>query len=181
MGYLEDILASNKATGQRRQTSRGNVQGMLSTLQAKKALAAIAPGSPVGGSAGPHAMGDGHGHQTPTGVKAANDEFKANLNRMIADSGGKISVGSGYRSNAEQQVLYDRWMRKVPGQAQAAKPGSSNHNFDLAADLVYKDGGREFAHANASKYGMVFPMSFEPWHIEPLNAKSLRGNVNLPR
>jgi hypothetical protein len=41
--------------------------------------------------------------------------------------GMSLHVRSGTRTRAEQQVLWDRWVNKVPGASLAAKPGSSNH------------------------------------------------------
>ncbi len=137
---------------------------------------AVAKGGAV---AGPHSMGDGHNHSSQGAVNGLNSQFKSQLDRLIRDSGGKIKIGSGYRSIAQQAVLYDRYRRGVKGQAPAAKPGRSNHNFGLAADLVYQGGMHgptgKWARANAAKYGLRFPMSYEPWHIEPLNARAMRG------
>ena len=129
--------------------------------------------TPVAG--GQHSMNDGHGHGSAAEVKGLNAQFNGNLQALVKASGGRITVGSGYRSMAEQKVLYDRYRSGDPRQkAPAAAPGKSNHNHGLAADLKYAAGGREFAHANAGKYGLRFPMSYEPWHIEPINAKAMR-------
>lgn len=123
--------------------------------------------------AGGHTPDDGHNH---SGGKGLHPVFNKSLQSFLQASGGRVSVGSGYRSIAEQQVLYDRYRRGVKGQAPAAKPGRSNHNFGLAGDLKFANpGARNWAHANAARFGLRFPMSYEPWHIEPLNARALRG------
>lgn len=182
MAYLEDVLRATQKTRMRTAQGAGNINALMQSMAAQQA-AAQRPAAPVGGrssggarsTAQPHSMGDGHGHTSQKAVNGLNAKFKSALDRMIADSGGKISVGSGYRSLAEQKVLYDRYKSGDPRQkAPAAAPGKSNHNYGTAADLKYAPGGKEFAHQNASKYGLVFPMSYEPWHVEIINAKSYR-------
>jgi len=170
--YLDQILAGNAASQQRSTRRRSSIQDLLTAVTPPPAQAA----TPVGGGGAAHAMGDGHGHDTQKEVSGLNAEFSGNLQRLIADSGGRIKLGSGYRSMADQQVLYDRYRSGDPRQkAPAAKPGKSNHNHGLAGDLQYADkSAREFAHANAAKYGLRFPMSYEPWHIEPINAREIR-------
>lgn len=67
----------------------------------------------------------------------------------------------------------------------AAYPGRSNHGWGIASDLSYGSGshGRQaalyWAHDNASKYGLEFPLCQnirgycqENWHIEPTDLKS---------
>lgn len=66
----------------------------------------------------------------------------------------------------------------------AAYPGTSNHGWGIASDLSYYSGqhGRQealyWAHDNASKYGLEFPLCSnirgycqENWHIEPTDLK----------
>src|SRR5690606_28077693 len=52
-------------------------------------------------------------------VEGLHPEFLRRFRAWNAELGGKFRIGSGYRSFAEQQRLYDRWLRRVPGQAQA--------------------------------------------------------------
>lgn len=88
--------------------------------------------------------------------------------RAAMPSGLSFSVVSGFRSHAEQARLHALKPRL------AARPGRSNHERGLAADLKFVS--RESApwlHRNASKYGLRFPMSYEPWHIEPAGATRL--------
>lgn len=98
-------------------------------------------------------------------------KFWSALQQMIVDSGGRMSVVSAYRSIEEQTSLWNDALAKY-GTADAARqwvapPGHSNHNAGWAVDLGFSDGGLDWAHANASKYGLNFPMEWEPWHIEP--------------
>jgi hypothetical protein len=94
--------------------------------------------------------------------------FAANLQAMIAESGGRITVVSGYRSPERQAQLYGEALRRYGSEQEARKrvapPGKSNHNKGVAFDL---GGDLQLAHTLAPKYGLAFPMGHEPWHIEP--------------
>lgn len=102
-------------------------------------------------------------------------EFSRRLKMLIADSGGKVTIGSGYRSVEEQTYLWNNAVAKYgPDEARnwVAPPGSSNHNHGVAADLGFADDATlNWVHANASRYGLSFPMSWEPWHIEPTGVR----------
>jgi hypothetical protein len=100
-----------------------------------------------------------------------NMEFLKRLANWSAAVGKPYVVGSGYRSMDEQARLYANYMAGVPGQAQAAEPGKSNHNFGLAAD------GPHWGGLNPEKYGLRYPMSYEPWHVEPIGARGMRPNI----
>lgn len=104
------------------------------------------------------------------------ERFKKRMQALIKASNGRISVISGYRSNEHQQRLYNQAVAKH-GAANAgrwaAKPGRSNHNHGLAMDLRFaNDAAKKWAHDNASRFGLNFPMSWEPWHIEPAGLKN---------
>ena len=112
-------------------------------------------------------------------IQGLNSEFLSRLSKWSASVGQTYNVGSGYRSMAEQQRLYDAYRAGVPGQAPAAPPGRSNHNYGLASD------GPRWGNKNPEAFGLRYPMSYEPWHVEPLNARSMRvpqlevgGSVN---
>ena len=89
--------------------------------------------------------------------------FGRQLDQFIAASNGTVWVNSGFRSEAEQQVLWDASDKSGTW---VAPPGSSFHNRGLAADLGFSGGGEAWAHANAARYRLTFPMSYEPWHVE---------------
>jgi LAS superfamily LD-carboxypeptidase LdcB len=83
---------------------------------------------------------------------------------FAAIAGGACKVGSGFRSHLEQIHL---WHAK-PGLA--ARPGHSNHERGLAADLSCSGGALGWMHRHAASFGLRFPMSWEAWHIEPVGA-----------
>jgi hypothetical protein len=107
-------------------------------------------------------------------------QFAADLQRMIAAQGGGITPFSGFRSPARQAELYKAAVAKY-GSEQAARkwvapPGKSHHGFGTAVDLRYADeAARTWAHANAARYNLRFPMAHEPWHIEPIEAGASMG------
>lgn len=104
-------------------------------------------------------------------TKGLHPIFLARLFAWASSLGRVYNVGSGYRSIAEQARLYARWLARVPGQAQAAPPGSSMHNFGLASD------GSEWRGFNPGAFGLRYPMSFEPWHVEPNEARAWAGRA----
>ena len=75
--------------------------------------------------------------------------------------GVALSVSSGFRSDAEQAVL---WARN-PDPKWVARPGTSLHRLGTELDL-----GPESAYgwlaANAGRFGFVQRYSWEPWHYE---------------
>lgn len=109
------------------------------------------------------------------GFDGLDSRFASALQQMISDSGGRMWIVSGYRSVEEQQSLWDAALAKY-GSSDAARqwvapPGSSNHNKGLAVDLGFSDGGLDWAHQNAGRYGLQFPMEWEDWHIEPMGVR----------
>jgi secretion/DNA translocation related TadE-like protein len=73
-----------------------------------------------------------------------------------------VWIVSGFRTHAEQAALHEA----KPGLA--APPGHSMHEQGMAADLGYpSDQAERSAHEAASGCGLTFPMSHEPWHVEP--------------
>lgn len=103
-------------------------------------------------------------------------EFAAALEKFIGAAPGTITVNSGYRSPERQAELWAAALEKY-GSPEAARkwvapPGRSQHNFGRAVDLGYASPEVEaWAHENAATYGLNYPMSWEPWHIEPIGAR----------
>jgi len=115
------------------------------------------------------------------------DAFADNLAALLEDAPPGIreglGIGSGFRSNERQKELFensDKTGRTVAFPAGYTKPNGtvakgSNHLHGRAVDLTYKGGRldrapqevRDWVHSNAANYGLRFPMSYEPWHIEP--------------
>lgn len=112
----------------------------------------------------------------PEEASGLDPQFDQRLQALIEASGGRIWINSGYRSVERQQQLFDAAVAKY-GSVEAARkwvapPGKSNHNFGLAADL---GGDLALAHQLAPQFGLIFPMSWEDWHIEPVWARQARG------
>lgn len=132
----------------------------------------------------------------PPGVPNNNNQpvrqvLVPDLLRMQADmaaEGITLRIGSAYRSYADQEAIYNRFVRNegVAGaDTHSARPGNSEHQTGLALDLddgtgcnlstCFKDkpGGIWLA-ANAWKYGFILRYGdgwqhivgyrFEPWH-----------------
>lgn len=113
-------------------------------------------------------------------VTGMNSAFRSNLEKMFAaipkELAGQISINSGWRSVERQQQIWQAALEKYGSVAEARKwaapPGKSQHNDGEAADLGYKsDAARQWAQANASKFGLTFPLANENWHIEDQNAR----------
>lgn len=110
-------------------------------------------------------------------------QFRDSLAAMFAaappDIQPHLRIASGYRSNERQAQLWQDALKKYGSPDAARKwvapPGRSNHNHGNAADLKYlAPAALQWAHANAGKYGLAFPLSNENWHIEPAG---LRGGA----
>lgn len=112
---------------------------------------------------------------THVNIEGLDSRFQGNLMAMIDESGGRMQVLSGFRSVEQQQKLWDQALVKYGSEAAArkwvAKPGSSNHNHGVAADIRYSQDGQAWAHENAWRYGLHFPLNHEPWHIEPIGVR----------
>ena len=100
----------------------------------------------------------------PVGAAGLDPSFALRLGCLFDRVPG-LRVVSGFRTREEQARLY------LARPHLAAPPGSSNHELGLAADLGFADGrARLEAHAEAPRCGLVFPIAYEPWHVEPAPA-----------
>lgn len=101
-------------------------------------------------------------------------DFRARLSALLARLPG-VTITSGYRSVGQQAALY--WRATGHGRhgtMMVAAPGRSMHNLGLAADLHFPGAvSKMAAHRLASNFGLVFPMGWEPWHVEPAGARAL--------
>jgi hypothetical protein len=99
-------------------------------------------------------------------------EFEKRLNRMLAASGGRVRLTSGYRSQQKQAQLFAAAVQKYGSEEAARKwvapPGKSKHGAGVAGDLA---GDLDWAHRNAKKFGLHFPMPWEKWHIELVGSR----------
>lgn len=106
-------------------------------------------------------------------------EFLKKLNQMkgaMPPELGGFSISSGHRSEESQQKIWNEAVKKYGSEAAArkwaAKPGSSSHQFGLAADLKFgSDKARKWMHEHASEFGLDFRLQNEDWHIEPIGAR----------
>ncbi len=98
----------------------------------------------------------------PSEMAGLDPMFAARLSCLLEAVPG-LSIVSGFRTQAEQAALYER----KPDLA--SPPGHSMHELGLAADLGFpSDEARRLAHASAAGCGVEFPVSYEPWHVEPI-------------
>lgn len=103
-----------------------------------------------------------------------NPKFEGSLLRFLNENPYGIGISSLDRSNEHQAQLYANAQAKYGANANqwVAPPGRSNHNRGLAADLSFEDdNARKWAHENAAKYGLAFPLGNEAWHVEPADAR----------
>lgn len=105
-------------------------------------------------------------------LQGADPDFTDKIMQLISASGGQISLTSGYRDTAHQQRLWDAALQKYGSAAAARKyvapPGHSNHEKGIAADL---SGNLKLAAQLAPRFGLYNPMSWEPWHFEPVGSR----------
>ena len=101
--------------------------------------------------------------------------LQAAVGKMIATSGGRIYVVSGFRSPQEQQSLWTNALQRY-GSAEVADdwvapPGHSMHERGLAVDL---GGDLDHAAAVVENLGLPLhrPLANEPWHFELVGSRS---------
>jgi hypothetical protein len=114
--------------------------------------------------------------------------------RIISNNLGKYGLGQHARAwqlDVEQMgavAAGEKWrpLFKQKGMTKwIAPPGGSNHQKGNATDIGW-NGGKlssappevvQWLHANANKYGLKFPMSHEPWHIETSETRGGGGKT----
>jgi LAS superfamily LD-carboxypeptidase LdcB len=88
------------------------------------------------------------------------------LTQMMADAkkdGVTIGITDSYRPYAEQVDLAKRKGLYSQG-GLAAKPGTSEHGWGMAADLDLNSKAQSWMQQNAARYGFVNNVSRESWH-----------------
>lgn len=131
-------------------------------------------------------------------VKEAADHFQELLN-AAAQAGHSLRLESGYRSYNAQANLFRRYSNKY-GAAYAekisARPGTSEHQTGLAADIGYSNGqcslhrcfgetpGGQWVADHAAEFGFIvrYPQdkvavtgyNFEPWHLRYIGVENAR-------
>jgi hypothetical protein len=130
-----------------------------------KASAVAEAAAPVGASGGASTMASGGGYSGPLVYRTGEGmrpDVAAAFDRMAAAARGagiSLLVVSGFRSDAEQAVLF----AAHPDPTWVAPPGHSLHRCATELDL-----GPESAYSwlagNASRFGFVQRYSWEAWH-----------------
>lgn len=84
--------------------------------------------------------------------------------QKAADAAGvRLTLTSGFRTQAEQSYLYNCYRTKrCNGGRLAARPGYSNHQNGLALDVSTS----AWLARNAGRFGFVRTVRGEPWHYE---------------
>ena len=123
-------------------------------------------------------------------------EMLAAFNKMAAaakeEKGYTLTIYSGFRSNATQIAVYNGHVAskgKARADVVSARPGHSEHETGLTADINYADSSIEppeeivWMDENCWKYGFIlrYPQganeytgyNFEPWHMRYIGDKEL--------
>jgi len=97
--------------------------------------------------------------------------------KQAAAAGVQIRIVSGFRSNAEQQYLYNCYINCNCNNCNlAAQPGYSNHQSGEALDLnTSASGVYNWLAAHADEHGFERTVSSEPWHWEYRGPKPVGG------
>jgi hypothetical protein len=96
-----------------------------------------------------------------------------------------LTITSAYRSPELQAQLYANAIKKYGSEAAARKwvapPGKSKHNSGMAVDFADASGSMlrdpnsreaQWIKANAARFGLDVPMSWEPWQVELAGSRS---------
>jgi hypothetical protein len=124
-----------------------------------EATAELSPG------AGPAGIASGGGYSGPLAYRQGKpmrpDVALAfdRLERAAVGDGIRLIIASGFRSDAEQAILFARH----PDPKWVARPGTSLHRLGTELDLGPKAAYGWLA-ANAPRFGFVQRYSWEPWH-----------------
>ena len=129
-----------------------------------RATAELAAGGE--GPLGLPAFGSGGGYNGPLAYrmgKPMRPEVAAAFDSMATaarrESGLFLSVSSGFRSDAEQAVLF----AANPNPKWVAPPGTSLHRYATELDLG-PPAAYAWLKANAGRFGFIHRYAWEPWH-----------------
>jgi MYXO-CTERM domain-containing protein len=82
-------------------------------------------------------------------------------------NGINLRINSGFRTNAEQQYLYNCYLNKNCNNGNlAAKPGYSNHQSGHALDINTSGGALDWLNAHGAAHGFKRTVPSESWHWE---------------
>lgn len=97
-----------------------------------------------------------------------NEIFAGRIAALAEDRNEDVYITSGFRSVQEQQKIWDETPVERRGKYVAA-PGRSRHQYGLAADI--KGFILYLSNKDLEPYGIYKPMSYERWHIEPIETR----------
>jgi LAS superfamily LD-carboxypeptidase LdcB len=161
-GAVQQKAAANKPAPKKPAPKPGKAQPLL------------VPPSLIGRSGDENRNRVGPGRGAPAKL-----EIQVRLELLMAEAikafpGQALGVTSMTRSTQRQTELWNAALKKYGSAAAARKwvapPGSSNHEKGCACDLNFTGGSNgafaRWVRANAQRFGLHFPLSNEPWHIE---------------
>lgn len=110
------------------------------------------------------------------GHKLANDAA-ASFARLQKARGSAFHVTSAWRSDADQQALYDGYRAHKPGYNFALPPSQSNHCKGIAVDF----GAADYAwlEAHAAAYGWIRDAN-ERWHYDYVSSRDTHRPASKP-
>lgn len=126
-------------------------------------------------------------HPGHAGVHTA---LSSRLAYMCKVKGKMLTITRGFVSYAEQKAIGDAYMRAHPNwhrtengavynlywKCMVAAPGNSNHEFGHAVDSG-DNWLKAMTNTEMAKYGLVKPMSYEPWHVQLIETKGQAKSV----
>lgn len=129
------------------------------------------------------------GHGKTIRLGAATAQAFISLQKAASNVGFVIEPISGYRSTAEQKVLFDKAVMRYGSESLArkyvARPGGSMHESGVAIDIYYPGISNDslnvraiqqtplyhWVESNMGSFGFRFyDRNIEPWHIEYVGA-----------
>ena len=126
------------------------------------------------------------GATRPDAISGLDPRFASSVWDMLqaAEADGlNLRITSAYRSPEVQARLWENALAKY-GSEQAARkwvapPGKSKHNKGVAVDFAGPGGllrdanspEAQWIAANAARFGLDVPMSWEPWQVEMAGAR----------
>lgn len=116
-----------------------------------------------------------------TGDDDVNTVFEGRLAALASEYNKKIYISSGTRTIQEQQAfvvqygsiignyIRDGKVYNSAGNCIVGKPGSSRHQYGLAADC--SGWVKLLSNEDLLPWGLYKPMSYENWHLEPIETR----------
>jgi transglycosylase-like protein with SLT domain/D-alanyl-D-alanine carboxypeptidase-like protein len=166
VSFPEDGFAPTRVTVRVRGEARVRIGDRRRTRLPVR-TSATAELSPGLGAGGMPAIASGGGYDGPLAYRQGRPmrpDVALAFDRMAAaarrEAGLFLSVTSGFRSDAEQALLF----AAHPDPKWVAPPGESLHRYATELDLGPRDAYAWLA-ANAARFGFVERYSWEPWHF----------------